>query len=99
MKRLVFAAVLGMLMSASLFAAGPVGESPRVVVSTKKIWIVADERPVKHLLVEVIDVKGRVVLSKDLSSKVADWSLSVKELPAGKYSVRVDGVVVERFKL
>ncbi|MCY7329743.1 MAG: T9SS type A sorting domain-containing protein, partial [Saprospiraceae bacterium] len=50
-------------------------------------WIVADEMPVKSLIVQVFDLQGKVVMEQKFSSKTADWSLDLQALPAGRYSV------------
>ncbi len=59
----------------------------KVVVSARRIWLVADEMPVKNLQVQVFNVAGKVVLDKKFSSKTADWSLDLTALPAGEYTV------------
>jgi Domain of unknown function (DUF3244) len=59
----------------------------KVVVTEKKIFIVADETPVKCLSVVVKDHKGLVVAEKNMSSKSADWSIDVTHLPKGNYIV------------
>ncbi|MCC6413990.1 MAG: hypothetical protein IT270_20240 [Saprospiraceae bacterium] len=62
-----------------------------LVVTPKRIWVVAGETPVKSLLIQVIDCRNRVVMEKNLSSKQTDWSLNVQNLPVGKYDVVADG--------
>jgi hypothetical protein len=59
----------------------------KVVISEKKIWFVADEMPVKCLCVKIKNSEDKVVLEKCLSSKTADWSLSVESLPKGEYTI------------
>ncbi len=59
----------------------------KVIVSPRRIWIVADEMPVKNLTVQVFDLQGKVVMEQKFSSKTADWSLDLQTLPAGRYSV------------
>jgi hypothetical protein len=91
MKSTFFALIITSLF-ASVLSAAPLstGGDPtdvKVVVSGKKIWFVADEMPVKCLCVKVKDNAGKVVLEKCLSSKTADWSLNVENLPRGKYTV------------
>ena len=61
----------------------------KVVVSQKRIWLVTDEISVKSLTVQVLDARGKVVMEKHLSSKVADWSLRIESLPEGNYTVQV----------
>jgi hypothetical protein len=61
----------------------------KIVISAKKIWVVADEMPVKCLCVKVKNSADKVVLEKCLNSKTADWSLSLESLPKGEYSVQV----------
>jgi hypothetical protein len=62
-----------------------------LVVTPKRIWVVAGETPVKSLLIQVTDRHNRVVMEKNLSSKQTDWSLNVESLPAGKYQVLANG--------
>jgi len=59
----------------------------KLIVSPRRIWIVADEMPVKSLIVQVFDLQGKVVMEQKFSSKTADWSLDLQALPAGRYSV------------
>lgn len=61
----------------------------KVVVSQKRIWLVADEISVKSLTVQVLNEKGKVVMEKHFSSKMTDWSLRIESLPDGKYTVMV----------
>lgn len=70
----------------------------KVIVSQKRIWLVADEISVKNLTVQVLDERGKVVLEKQLSSKSADWSLRIEALPEGKYSVKVGSKKMADFK-
>ncbi len=59
----------------------------KVIISPRRIWLVADEMPVKNLTVQVFDLQGKVVLEQRFSSKTADWSLDLQSLPVGRYSV------------
>jgi hypothetical protein len=61
----------------------------KVVVSQKRIWLVTDEISVKSLSVRVLNEKGKVVMEKQFSSKVTDWSLRIESLPEGRYTVEV----------
>ena len=70
----------------------------KVVVSAKRIWLVADEMSVKSLNVQVLDQKGKVVLEKIFSSKMTDWSLQIEHLPKGNYTVQVGGQKATGFK-
>lgn len=69
----------------------------KVVVSQKRIWLVADEISVKCLSVQVLDEKGKVVMEKYFSSKMTDWSLRIETLPEGKYSVVVGNKKMTEF--
>lgn len=59
----------------------------KVIVTPRRIWLVADEIPVHSLQVRVFDATGKVVLERKFSSKTADWSLDLAALPTGRYSV------------
>jgi hypothetical protein len=61
----------------------------RVVISEKKIWLVADEIPYVKLLVQIKNTNGVVVCEKVLSSKNADWSIDVSCLTKGRYTLYV----------
>lgn len=93
MKTRIFATALICFFFRLLPAASashlPVDPAVKVVVSAKRIWLVADEMAVKNLTVQVMDQKGKVVLEKNFSSKIADWSLSIDQLPEGSYSIQV----------
>lgn len=69
----------------------------KVVVSTKRIWFVADEMPMKCLKTKIIDAQGNIVLEKCFSSKCADWFLNIEALPKGDYTLHL-GDRVEKFK-
>lgn len=70
----------------------------KVVVSAKRIWLVTDEIAVKNMTVKVLDHAGKVVMEKNFSSKMTDWSLQIEQLPKGSYSVQIDGRDVTAFK-
>lgn len=80
-------------LNQNVFASAPnrSGGDPdvKVVVSQKRIWLVADELSVKSLTVQVLNEQGKVVMEKHFSSKMTDWSLRIESLPEGKYSVKV----------
>ncbi len=93
--KLFLVAVFSMFLSlAQSFASANTnisGNDPdvKVVVSQKRIWLVTDEISVKSLTVRVLNAKGKVVMEKQFSSKVTDWSLRIESLPEGQYSVEV----------
>lgn len=60
-----------------------------VVITPKRILLITDELPVKHLAVRVFDSMNHVVIEKEFSSKTADWSFDVSHLPSGAYTVQV----------
>jgi hypothetical protein len=100
----LFAILLGFALSLfheTATAASPAafGGDPdvKVVVSQKRIWLVADEISVKNLTVQVKNEQGRIVLEKQFSSKMADWSLNIESLPKGKYSVTVGKTAKTQF--
>lgn len=70
----------------------------KVVVSAKRIWLVADEMSVKNLNVQVLDHNGKVVMEKTFSSKMTDWSLQIEQLPKGCYKVQVGAQQATCFK-
>lgn len=70
----------------------------KVVVGTKRIWLVADEISVKYLTVQVLDEVGKIVMEKQFSSKTTDWSLRIECLPEGEYSVVVGNEKMADFK-
>ncbi len=70
----------------------------KVVVSPKRIWLVTDEISVKSLTVQVLDEQGKVVMEKQFSSKMGDWSFRIDALPQGKYSVMVGTKKMTDFK-
>lgn len=85
-KTLLFSILLSFL-SLNAFANPNAGDEYKVIISEKKIWIMADETPVSKLLVQIKDKNGKVVIEKTFSSKNADWSLSVTDLSEGEYSI------------
>ena len=80
-------------------AASFFGQDPdiKVVVSQKRIWLVTDEISVKSLTVQVMNAKGKVVMEKNFSSKMTDWSLQIASLPEGTYSVMVGSKKMTEF--
>jgi hypothetical protein len=74
------------------------GQDVRYVVSSKRIWFVADEMPVKCMCVKIKDSSDKVVLEKCLNSKTADWSLNVESLPQGEYSIFIGKEKMGTFK-
>ncbi len=75
------------------------GPEMKIVVSAKKIWLVHDETPVKHLAVQIRNAEGKVVIEQIFSSKNADWSLDICTLAEGEYQILVGGEVVRKFEL
>lgn len=70
----------------------------RAVISAKRIWLVADEMPVKCLKTQVIDEQGKVVLERCFSSKCSEWYLNIEALPKGTYTLRIGAEQVQKFK-
>ncbi|MFN0036104.1 MAG: DUF3244 domain-containing protein [Saprospiraceae bacterium] len=70
----------------------------KVVVSQKRIWLVADETPMKCLKTQVKNAQGKVVLEKCFTSKTADWYLNIEALPKGEYTLHLGSERVEKFK-
>ncbi len=69
-----------------------------VVVSQKRIWLVADERPMKCLKAQIKNAEGKIVLEKCFTSKCADWFLNIEALPKGDYTLHLGADYVEKFK-
>ncbi|MBC7777189.1 MAG: hypothetical protein H7246_17285 [Phycisphaerae bacterium] len=69
----------------------------KVVVSQKRIWLVADEMPMKCLKTQIKNAEGKIVLEKCFSSKCAEWFLNIEALPKGEYTLYL-GDRVEKFK-
>ena len=105
MKTRLLTALFALLISSStgsfIYAASttPAGGEPEVeiVVSQKKIWFVAGESPVKKLDVRILNEKGCIILQKQLSSKMTDWWIDVRELPSGTYRIMLDSVLSKTF--
>jgi hypothetical protein len=70
----------------------------QVVVSAKKILFISDESPVKKMEVQLINEAGETVMQKLFSSKMVDWSLDIRALPAGCYRIMLDQKEVKTFK-
>ena len=102
--KLFLAALFGLLLSLPQnLSASPsnfFGGDPdvKVVVGTKRIWLVADEISVKHLTAQVKNEKGKIVMEKQFSSKTSDWSLHIEPLPEGDYTVVVADKKVADFR-
>ena len=88
-KSFLIALFCALFLQMNTAAAATPSNDPEVklIVSPRRIWIVADEMPVKSLIVQVFDLQGKVVMEQKFSSKTADWSLDLQALPAGRYSV------------
>jgi hypothetical protein len=69
----------------------------RIVFSAKRIWLVADEMPMKCLKAQVKNAAGEVVVEKCFSSKTSDWSLNVEALPKGDYTLHLGTTRTEKF--
>lgn len=70
----------------------------KVVVSQKRIWLVADEMPMKCLKAQVKNTEGKIVLEKCFTSKCAEWSLNIEALPKGEYTLCLGANQIEKFK-
>ena len=70
----------------------------KVVVSQKRIWLVADEMPMKCLKAHIKNSEGKIVLEKCFSSKGAEWFLNIEALPKGDYTLHLGSNQVEKFK-
>jgi hypothetical protein len=70
----------------------------KVVFSQKRIYLVADEMPMKCLKIKVCTAAGKAVIEKCFSSKCAEWFLSIETLPKGDYTLYIGDQRVERFK-
>lgn len=69
----------------------------KIVVAQKRIWLVADEMPMKCLKTQIKNAKGEVVLEKCFSSKCADWYLDIERLPKGDYTLHLGANRIEKF--
>jgi hypothetical protein len=102
--KLLLVALFSLFLSfnQNVFASAPdfTGGDPdvKVVVSQKRIWLVADEMSVKSLTVQVLNEQGKVVMEKHFSSKMTDWSLRIESLPQGKYSIMIGDKKTTDFK-
>jgi hypothetical protein len=70
----------------------------KVVVSQKRIWLLADEMPMKCLKTQIKDASGKVVLEKCFTSKCSDWFLDIEALPKGEYTLYLGSDQIEKFK-
>lgn len=70
----------------------------KVVVSQKRIWLLADEMPMKCLKTQIKDTSGKVVLEKCFTSKCSDWFLDIEALPKGEYTLHLGTDQIEKFK-
>lgn len=88
-KSFLIALFCALFLQMNTAAAAAIQHDPevKVIVSVRRIWLVADEMPVKSLHVQVLNIDGKVVLEQHFSSKTADWSLDLQSLPTGRYSV------------
>jgi len=69
----------------------------KVVISQKRIWLVADEMPMKCLKTHIKNAEGKIVFEKCFSSKSAEWFMNIEALPRGEYTLYL-GDRVEKFK-
>ncbi len=70
----------------------------KVVVSQKRIWLIADEMPMKCLKTHIKNTAGEIVLEKCFSSKCAEWFLNIEALPKGDYTLHLGSDHIEKFK-
>ncbi len=85
------------------FAEGAAGKGSdpvdiKVVVSQKRIWLIADEMPMKCLKTQIKNAEGKIVLEKCFSSKCTDWFLNIEALPKGEYTLLLGTDYIEKFK-
>ena len=78
------------LMPAFGFADNGSPEEIGVVITPQRILFLTDETPVASISVQVTDNKGKVVLEKQFTAKMVNWSLDVDQLPAGKYCLSIN---------
>ena len=83
----LFCALFLALSPSTVLAAAAHFPEVKIIVSARRIWLIADEMPVKNLPVKIFNAAGKVVVDKQFSSKTADWSLDLTVLPAGEYTV------------
>jgi hypothetical protein len=69
-----------------------------VVVSEKRVWVVADEVNYKKMRVQIRSQSGEIMLEKNFNAKTTDWSFNIQSLPAGAYSVWIDQWQEAQFK-
>lgn len=70
----------------------------KIVISQKRIWLLADEMPMKCLKTQIKNEEGKIVFEKCFTSKCADWSLNIESLPKGEYTLYLGAHQVEKFK-
>ncbi len=70
----------------------------KVVFSQKRIYLVADEMPMKCLKIKVCNAAGEAVIEKCFSSKCAEWFLNIEALPKGDYTLYIGDNRKETFK-
>jgi hypothetical protein len=70
----------------------------KIVFSQKRIWLLADEMPMKCLNTQIKNAAGTIVFEKCFTSKCADWSLNIEALPKGEYTLYLGNNQVEKFK-
>ena len=70
----------------------------KVVVAQKRIWLIADEMPMRCLKTQIKNADGKVVLEKCFTSKSAEWFLNIEALPKGEYTLHLGTDQVEKFK-
>jgi hypothetical protein len=70
----------------------------KIVFSQKRIWLLADEMPMKCLKTQIKNEEGKIVFEKCFTSKCADWSLNIESLPKGEYTLYLGTNQVEKFK-
>ncbi|MBL7806564.1 MAG: hypothetical protein JNN28_02050 [Saprospiraceae bacterium] len=70
----------------------------KVVFSQKRIYLVADEMPMKCLKIKVCNAAGEAVIEKCFSSKCAEWFLNIETLPKGEYTLFIGEKRTEKFK-
>jgi len=70
----------------------------KIVFSQKRIWLLADEMPMKCLNTQIKNEAGSIVFEKCFTSKCADWSLNIEALPKGEYTLYLGTDRVEKFK-
>ncbi len=77
------------------------GEDPadlKIVFSQNRIWLLADEMPMKCLKTQIKNEEGKIVFEKYFTSKYSEWFLNIEALPKGKYTLYLGSDRVEKFK-